>query len=185
MKGFFQKTGLLIFIIITVISFATHAQRSSGIAVEGKVSVQAGVVEGAVIQMYQDGRRLDNYGIGPDGMYKIELPYNHKFELIFTLKGNFSQKIAVDSNVPARILQTDPRFPPFPVSINLFTEIPGIDRSFSENTVLKIYYSEQVDNFISDLYYNDAQIKILIDQAVLKSQMVGKEADYLSKLTKA
>ncbi len=67
----------------------------------------------------------------------------------------------------------------------MFTEIPGIDRSFSENTVLKIYYSEQVDNFISDLFYNDAQIKILIDQAILKSQMVGKEADYLSKLTKA
>jgi hypothetical protein len=65
MKGFFQKTGLLTFIIITAVSFATHAQRCSGIAVEGKVSVQAGVVEGAVIQMYQDGRRLDNYGIGP------------------------------------------------------------------------------------------------------------------------
>jgi hypothetical protein len=83
------------------------------------------------------------------------------------------------------VLQSDPLFPPFPLNIRLFTEIPGIDRTFSENTVMKIYYSENVDNFISDLYYNDAQIKHLIDQAILQSQQLGREADYLAGLTKA
>jgi hypothetical protein len=65
----------------------------------------------------------------------------------------------VNTHVPKNVLQSDPLFPPFPVNINLFTEIPGIDRTFSENTVMKIYYSKDVDNFISDLYYNDARIK--------------------------
>ena len=51
--------------------------------------------------------------------------------------------------------------------------------------VNKIYYNENVDNFISEFYYNDAQIKKLIDQAILQSQLIGKEADYLSKLTRA
>ena len=54
------------------------AQRSNGIAVEGKISVQQGLVEGAVIQMFVDGRRMDNYGVGADGRYKVELNYNHK-----------------------------------------------------------------------------------------------------------
>ncbi len=161
------------------------AQRSNGLTVEGTVGVEEGSVDGAVIQMFQDGRRLDNYGIGSNGNYKVELNYNHEFTLIFSRSGNFPQKIVVNTQVPRQVLQSDPLFPPFPVNIRLFTEIQGIDRTFSENTVMKIYYSENVDNFISDLYYNDAQIKHLIDQAILQSQQIGQEADYLAGLTKA
>ena len=176
---------IILSLFILPSAFSVLAQRSNGLTVEGKISAEEGSVEGAVIQMIQDGRRLDNYGVGSDGRYKVELNYNHKFELIFTLKGNFSQKIVVDTNVPKNVLQSDPKFPPFPVDINLFTEIQGIDKTFSENTILKLYYNPQVDNFISERYYNDAQIKSLIDQAILQSKMIGKESDYLSKLTRA
>jgi len=184
MKVFYLRSVVIGF-LFSVISVLVVAQRSNGLAVEGKISVQQGLVEGAYIQMFMDGRRMDNYGIGADGRYKVELNYNHKYELIFTLEKNFSQKIVVESTVPKDILQSDPRFPPFPMNINLFTEIPGIDKSFVSNTILKIYYSQSVDNFISELYYNDAQIAKLIEQAVLQSKMVGKESDYLSKLSKA
>ncbi|PIF05172.1 MAG: hypothetical protein CSA36_08090, partial [Draconibacterium sp.] len=174
---------LLFFLIFT--SQGISAQRANGIAIEGKVAVQQGSVEGAVIQMYMDRSRLDNYGIGADGSYKVELNYNHKYELIFTRENNFPQKIVVDATVPQSVLQSNPRFPPFPLDINLFTAIPDIDRSFSENTILKIYYSPNVDNFISEIYYNDAQIAKLIEQAILQSKLVDKESDYLSKLTRA
>ncbi|MBN1985537.1 MAG: hypothetical protein JW761_04485, partial [Prolixibacteraceae bacterium] len=184
MKGLYLKLLIVFILIVWNVTFSS-AQRSNGLAVEGKISVEEGSVEGAVIQMYEDGRRLDNYGVGSDGNYKVELNYNHKFELIFFLEGNFPQKIVVDTNLPRAVAQTNPSFPPFPVNINLFTEIDGIDRSFAENTVLKIYYSPQVGNFISDLYYNDAQIKNLIDQAILQAQMIDKEEDYLSRLTRA
>ncbi len=177
------------FISVVILSFIlispSVAQRSNGITVEGKISVQQGSVDGAVIQMYLDGKRLDDYGVGSDGNYKVELTYNHKYELIFVRKDNFPQKIVVESAVPKNILASDPKFPPFPLNVNLFTEIPGIDKSFSENTVLKIYYSPNVDNFISEIYYNDAQIAKLIEQAKLQSQMLDKESDYLSKLTRA
>ena len=181
MKGLY----LILILLLFISGEQVNAQRSSGLAVEGKISVQEGSVEGAIIQMYRDGTRLDNYGVSADGRYKVELNYNHKYELIFQRDDNFSQKIVVETAVPANILRSDPRFPPFPVDINLFTEIPDIDRSFSEKTVLKIYYNSNVDNFISERYYNDAQIKILIDQAILQAKMVDKEADYLSKLTRA
>jgi tetratricopeptide (TPR) repeat protein len=184
MKLFFLKCFIL-GLVLGFFAFPLAAQRSNGISVEGKVAVQQGLVEGAVIQMFMDGRRLDNYGVGSDGRYKVELNYNHKYELIFSLKDNFSQKIVVESAVPKTVLQSDPKFPPFPLNINLFTEIPGIDKSFVDNTVLKIYYNPNVDNFVSELYYNDAQIAKLIEQAVIQSKMIGKESDYLSKLTKA
>jgi len=175
---------LAVFFIIHF-SFSVFAQRSKGLAVAGKVSVQQGVIESAYIQMFIDGRRMDNYGIGADGNYKVELTYNHKYELIFTAKGNFQQKYVVETTVPKEILQTDPRFPVFPLDINLFTEIPGVDKSFTNNNILKIYYSKNVDNFISERYYNDAQIAKLIEQAVIQSKQVGKESDFLSRLTKA
>jgi len=184
MNGLYFKFFIAVFLFVCL-DHGSYGQRSNGLTVEGTVSVEEGSVEGAVIQMYRDGKRLDNYGIGSDGKYKVELNYNHEFILIYTREGNFSQKIVVNTNVPRQVLMSDPLFPPFPVNINLFTEIPGIDRTFSENTVLKIYYSEKVDNFISDLYYNDAQIKHLIDQAILQSQMIDQEADYLASLTKA
>ncbi len=174
---------IILFFICSVVVFPAIAQRSNGLAVEGKVTTEEGSVDGAVIQMYRDGQRLDDYGIGSGGRYKIELDYNHEFELIFARKGNFPQKIVVATAIPKSL--SAPVFPPFPVDVNLFTEIPGIDKTFSQNTVLKIYYSSNVGNFISEIYYNNAQIKKLIDQAILQSQMIDKEADYLSKLTKA
>ena len=185
----FMNRKYLLFILIVYllagICFSASAQRSNGLTVEGTVTVEEGIADDAIIQMYRDGRRLDNYGIGASGNYKVELNYNHEWVLIFACPGNFPQKIVIDARVPREVLQKDPLFPPFPVNISLFTEIPGIERTFSENTVMKIYYSDKVDNFISDLYYNNAQIKHLIDQAILQSQQVGREADYLAGLTRA
>jgi hypothetical protein len=129
MKGLYLKPVVFLLLILGTTAFST-AQRSNGLAVEGKISAQEGSVEGAVIQMYEDGRRLDNYGVGSGGRYKVELNYNHKFELIFSLDGNFSQKIVVDTNLPRGVAQANPSYPPFPVDINLFTEIDGIDKSF-------------------------------------------------------
>ena len=87
MQGLYLKITwslLLIFVL-----FQTNAQRSNGLTVEGKICVEAGSAEGAIIQMYKDGVRLDNYGVGADGRYKVELNYNHKFELIFEREDNF------------------------------------------------------------------------------------------------
>ena len=181
-QGFTTIITILIFVFCVGRSLA---QRASGLAVEGAVTVQEGSSEGAIIQMYRDGRRLDNYGIGADGKYNVELNWNHKWELIFEHEGNFSQKIVVETAVPRDVLNTDPKFPPFPVNINLFTEIPGIDNSFAENTILKIFYSPSVDNFVKELYYNDAQIERLINQAIAQAQQIDENADFMARLTRA
>ncbi|WP_321995834.1 hypothetical protein [Draconibacterium orientale] len=183
-----MKQGVTSIIIILIFVFCvgqSMAQRANGLAVEGLVTVQEGSSEGAIIQMYRDGRRLDNYGIGADGKYNVELNWNHKWELVFEHEENFSQKIVVETAVPRDVLNTDPKFPPFPVNINLFTEIPGIDNSFAENTILKIFYSPSVDNFVKELYYNDAQIERLINQAIAQAQQIDENADFMARLTRA
>ncbi len=183
MKDFYIKILAISFLVF--VSSSVLAQRTRGLMVEGSISVEEGSPDGIIIEMYEDGKKAEDYGVGSDGRYKLELQYNHKFELVFKREGNFKQKIVVETAVPREVLQSNPRFPEFPVHINLFKEIPGIDNSFSENTVLKIFYSPSVDNFVSELYYNDAQIQKLIEQAVLQSQIVDNRAEYMAALTRA
>lgn len=180
-----KELYLVIVLLLLCCVTETYAQRSNGLTLEGVVSVEQGSVEGAVIQMFRNGKPAGDLGIGSNGRYRVELNYNNEFILIYTRKDNFPQKIVVDTHVPQEVLQSDPLFPPFPVNIKLFTEIPGIDKTFSENTVMKIYYSKSVDNFISDLFYNDVQIKHLIDQAIAQSKQIGREADHLAGLTRS
>ncbi|MDX8339468.1 hypothetical protein SLH46_09765 [Draconibacterium sp. IB214405] len=181
-QGFTRIITILIFLFCVGQSMA---QRANGLAVEGTITVQEGSPEGAIIQMYRDGVRLDNYGVGADGKYNVELNWNHKWELIFQHEGNFSQKIVIETDVPRDVLNADPKFPPFPGNINLFTEIPGIDNSFAENTIFKIFYSPSVDNFVKEVYYNDAQIERLIYQAIAQAQQVDANADFMARLTRA
>ena len=88
MNGLYFKFFIAVFLFVCL-DHGSYGQRSNGLTVEGTVSVEEGSVEGAVIQMYRDGKRLDNYGIGSDGKYKVELNYNHEFILIYTREGNF------------------------------------------------------------------------------------------------
>src|SRR5690554_1671557 len=135
MKYHLIRTIFFTLILLNYLTMLGVAQRSNGLTLEGVVRVQEGSVDGAVIQMIRDGRPFGDYGIGADGTYRIELNYNHEFILIFSRPGNYSQKMVVDTRVPREVLQTDPSFPPFPVQVILFTEVPGIDRTFSEKTV--------------------------------------------------
>ena len=183
MKDFYARI-IILFILVSA-SFGAFAQRSSGLMIDGTVTVEEGNPDNVIIEMYEDGKKAPDYGIGSSGKFKVELNYNHKFELVFKREGNFSQKIVVETAVPKTVLDSNPRFPAFPVNINLFKEIPGVDASFSENTILKIFYSPSVDNFVQELYYNDAQIKKLIEQAMLQGEQIDKRAEYMSKLTRA
>ncbi|HPF50867.1 MAG TPA: hypothetical protein PK335_04790, partial [Draconibacterium sp.] len=183
MKESYFRIVILLTLILSSLNGFT--QRSSGLMIDGTVTVEEGNPDNVIIEMTEDGKRAPDYGIGSSGKFKLELDYNHKFELIFKREGNFPQKITIETAVPKTVLDSNPRFPAFPVNINLFKEIPGVDASFSENTVLKIFYSPSVDNFVQELYYNDAQIKKLIEQAMLQGEQIDRRAEYMSKLTRA
>ena len=159
-------------------------QYSDGIAVVGYVSVQQGAVEGAVVHSIMDGYRLDIHEVDNFGKYKLELACNHKYELIFAQEGNFSQKIVVETLVPDKVLQSNPQFDPIALNVNLFTKIDGINLSMVEKPIRKIYFNPILNNFVLDVYINDAQITRQIELAVLQSQILKKEIVFLSKLNR-
>jgi tetratricopeptide (TPR) repeat protein len=162
----------------------TYGQdEAGGLFVSGRITTEQGNVGGAVIKLFRNGQPMVDYQVDNTGRFNLRFEFNNEYVLIFQRPDNFPQKYTVSTVVPANVLQRDRKFPPYPLDVNLFTEIKGVNKSFSENTVLRIYYSPAVDNFIHETYYNNAQIKKLIDQAILQSQSVNREAELLKRLS--
>ena len=183
MKSVFLSV-LNIRVLLTSCVLLLMLQQSKGIAVVGNISTQQGLVEGAAVHTIIDGRRLDIHTVDNLGRYKIELKYNHKYELIFALEGNFSQKIVVETLVPDKVLKSNYQFNPLTLDVNLYLKIPGINISFVENPIRKIYYNPMLDDFISEVYKDETQIAKQIEQAVFRTHLIKKETEFLSKLTR-
>ncbi|MCL1822201.1 MAG: hypothetical protein FWG22_05195, partial [Prolixibacteraceae bacterium] len=158
---------------------------AGGLFLSGKITTEQGNVGSAVIKLFKNGKPMPDYQVDESGRYNLRFEFNNEYVLVFMRADNFPQKYTISTTVSAEVLRRDRKFPPFPADVNLFTEVKGIDRTFSENTVMRIFYSASVDNFISETYYNNAQIKKLIDQAIAQSQNVSREADYLKRLSNA
>jgi len=176
--------GVLYFRVFVICYFLLLiARNTSGIAVTGKVSVQQGSTEGAVVHTVIDGHRLDIHKVDKHGKYQLELAFNHNFELIFAMEGNFSQKIVIETLVPDKVLQSNPLFKPISLDVKLFTEVDGINLSFIEKPSRKIYYNSMLNDYVSEVYFDDTQIARQIEKAVFHSQIINKEIGFLEKLS--
>jgi len=159
------------------------AQEKKGFPVIGNITSEAGVAENARATIYQDRKELQVIGIESNGRFNLTFPFNHDYTVVISGDDCFPKKIAISTFVPRRVEEKDPKFPPFVVDQSLFTEVKGINTSFSDNIILQIFYDPGIDNFISEVFYNDSQIKKQIENAIWRSQQVGRTAEELAKLT--
>jgi hypothetical protein len=174
----------IVLLLLMITAYPLFGQNEpGGLFVAGRITTEQGSVGGAVIKLFRNGQPMIDYQIDNTGRFNLRFEFNNEYVLIFTRPDNFPQKYTVSTVVPVEVLRRDRQFPPYPLDVNLFTEIKGVSKSFSENTVLRIYYSAAVDNFIHETYYNNAQIKKLIDQAIMQSQSVNREAELLKRLS--
>ncbi len=184
MRTHFYFIILSFLCLFTSISVPAQTE-PGGLYVSGRITTEQGNVGGSIIKMLRNGQPMIDYQVDNTGRFNLRFEFNNEYILIFQRPENFPQKYVISTIVPNAVLQRDRIFPPYPLDVNLFTEIPGINRGFADNTVLRIYYSAEVDNFIPEVYYNNAQIKRLIEVAVLQSQSVSREADMLKRLSNA
>ncbi len=176
-------TPLFLFAMWLITGTASGQEEAGGLFVAGRITTEQGAVGGAVIKLFRNGQAMLDYQVDNTGRFNLRFEFNNEYELIFIRPDNFPQKYRVSTTVPVEVLRRDRKFPPYPLDVNLFTEIKGLNTSFAEHTVLRIFYSADVDNFIHEVYYNNAQIKKLIEQAILQSQSVSREDDLLKRLT--
>ncbi len=154
---------------------------SNSFIISGKITSESGLTSGAEIDIYKDGRRENNIKINSNGKFNLPLEFNHEYTLVFSREDCFSKKLVVSTIVPDNILKENPEFPVYEIEQSLFSEIKGIDKTFSENTIEKVYYNRQIDNFVSQVFYNDDQIQKQIEEAILKAEQLAKAGARIDK----
>jgi len=150
-----------------------------GLQVEGKLRTDEGGLNGATIEVFRaDSDELEQTAtVDETGKFALQLAFQHDYYLIFRNRGCYPKKLVMNTAIPEKVLKRDPYFPPIKIIVTLFREMPEIDPSFSEQPVGKIFYSAELDNFDSESYFNDIQIREKIDDEVATT--------YSKKLEKA
>jgi len=188
MLVFWYKTKLLKTFIMLLRIFSIQLILSAGILivpqvansqdknmpvveVEGKVRLDEGNLSGATIWVYnaENDELEEQSDVGEAGKFDLQLSFQHNYQLVFKSKGFYPKNLLLNTVVPEKVLKRDPYFPPIKLIVILFKEIPEIDPSFSEKPVGKIFYSAKLDNFDSESYFNDRQIREKIDEEVASS----------------
>lgn len=139
--------------------------------VGGKVRLDEGEMNDATIEVYNtDSNEIEQQlAVTETGKFDFQLPFQHKYRLIFKNDGSYPKALILNTIIPEKVLKRDPYFPPIKIIVTLFKVVPEIDPSFSEKAVGKIFYSAKVDNFDSESYFNDMQIRQKIDEEVAVS----------------
>ena len=159
--------------------------------VGGKVRLDEGELNGTTVQVYNtDSNKLEQQmDITETGKFDLQLSFQHNYELVFKNRESYPKKLIMSTVIPEKVLKRDPYFPPIKIIVTLFNVVPEIDPSFSENAVGKMFYSAKVDNFDSESYFNDVQIRQKIDKEVAttyqKKLEVAKTYEKEGNLTEA
>ena len=169
--------------LLTCILLFLLVQLSEAINVEGQIHVRNGSAEGATIHTIMDGFRLDVFKVGERGIYKIVLEQNHKYELIFSVTGNYPQKIEIETLIPNTLPKSATDFPTRLHDVNLYTEIEGINFTFVNKPVKRIYYNAELNDFISEQFIDDSQIESQLEKALFHSVILKKEKAFITNLT--
>lgn len=174
-------------LVMIVLSFpeSVHAQKKKPqiLEVGGKVRLDEGRFDHATIEVLNtDNNKIEKkIEVESSGKFDFELPYQHNYRLFFKRDGFYPKMLVLTTVIPEKVIARDPYFPPVQFVVTLFKVVPEIDPSFSKKPVGKIFYSAKVDNFDSESYFNDMQIRQKIDDE--KTKLANKS--YQKKLDQA
>jgi len=163
------KGGILFLLLIC--SQFLFAQDMNNLAIDGVVRDEGGgKIVGARIVLLQDGVETVREVSGRNGRFDLYLEFDHVFTIVISKANYVSKRIEVNTkNVPADEQAWGYEWP---VSVELFKQIEGIDYSILKRPIGKIYYDANLQNFDSDKRYTKE----------IKSEIDKMEAAYAAKL---
>ncbi|WP_153639022.1 hypothetical protein [Prolixibacter sp. NT017] len=184
---FLRKALIPLSLVMMLLSFPefVHAQKKKPqiLEVGGKVRLDEGRFDNATIEVLNtDNNKIEKkIEVESSGKFDFQLPYQHNYQLFFKRDGFYPKMLILTTVIPEKVITRDPYFPPIQFVVTLFKVVPEIDPSFSKKPVGKIFYSAKVDNFDSESYFNDMQIRQKIDDE--KTKLADKS--YQKKLDQA
>jgi len=133
--------------------------------IDGRLTSDGGNTDGATITISKDGQQQEIVTPPRTGKFFFKFDFNHEYRLNFNCEGYFQKIIIISTFVPTEVLQRNNKFPPLSFELNLFQETDIIDRSFSIKPVARVFYNAKIDNFDSEIYLSDDQLRKQIQAA--------------------
>jgi tetratricopeptide (TPR) repeat protein len=180
MQKFGRLAVLFFCMLMFLIQLPTTGQNKKYFVITGKIVPEIETKESGTIDILK-GTSATKVDIPQNGRFRLELEYFNEYTLTFSLAGHFSKTIIVSTEIPQEVWKRDNDFPPFPMIVQLFKEIEGIDKSFTLKPSGRVFYGKQTDNFEKESIFNDIQIAEQIQTATTQSGQVKKEAQTITK----
>lgn len=172
---------ILSFLLFCSLSVSLYAQDEATFIVDGRLTSDDGKTDGASITLFQNGKQSDVVTPPRSGKFYFELEYNHEYSLLFKKPGFFQKIIIISTYVPTAVLEENSKFPPLSFVLNLFKETDIIDQSFTIKPVARVFYNANIDNFDSEIYLSDDQLREQIQAATDAQNMLAAERKSISK----
>lgn len=130
----------------------SSAQDLTNLAIDGLVKDEdGGKLTGAKIALYQDGKQINTQTSERSGRFEFFLEFDHEFTIKVSKAGYVDKIIYINTNgVP----EDEQAFGyEWPITVELFKRMDGVDYSMLDKPIGKIYYEANVQNFVGDNAY--------------------------------
>ena len=180
-----QKIGRIgmwfLLILMFLFQLSSQAQSKKYFIITGKIVPESEGTGGGLIEITKNGKDITNIEIPKNGRFRLELEFFNEYGLNFKYPGHFNKIINVSTEIPQEVWARDNDFPPFPMIVQLLKEFEGIDKSFTQKPLGRIFYGKDIDNFEKESYISDIQFVEQIETAKSQANKVQKEAQSISK----
>jgi hypothetical protein len=152
-------------------AIGSPAQKYTGFFhIKGRIRVDAGDPAGAVVILTNiSSKTTENTStVNSSGIFEYDLKFFKEYRLSVAKDDHYTKDIDVSTIIPPQVWAKDSIFPSFSMVVTIYKKVPGVTLSFEGKTVGKLCYNPKgkLDNFDSDIYINDKDIRKEIDQAL-------------------
>ena len=146
----------------------------------GKAKLDGDSQKGIKIVVTKNGQAYKTYTPESNGRYSFNLDFNNVYVVSYVRNNYVTKKVEVNTNVPAKVLEKNSYKSKWKVEVGLFREYEGLDFSFFDKPIQKIFYVNKSVNFNYDNSYAkqiEAELKALMKEIDKKKAEEAKQAE--------
>ncbi len=167
----------ILFLIFLFIITVVGAQNS--FEFHGKISIDGVSPKIVKIVVTKNGSPYKTFHPESNGKYSFNLDYNSVYIVSYVRKGYVNKKVEVNTIVPDKVLKDNKFKYKWKTDVNLFKKYEGIDFSFFDEPIQKIFFNNSTRRFI----YDDKYAKQI--EKELREKMAEVERRKAEELKKA
>ncbi|MCK9412448.1 MAG: hypothetical protein M0Q53_09125 [Prolixibacteraceae bacterium] len=167
-KSLYRFSLLSLFLLIALGSSAQ--KNTNNFHITGRIRVDNGDPAGTVVTLTNSATKKteNSITVNTTGKFEFDLAFFSEYLMTVVKDNHYTKDIEVSTMIPSQVWSKDSIFPPFLMVATIYKRVPNVTLSFEGKVVGKICYSPKgkLDNFDSNIFIDDKDIRKEIDQAI-------------------